>query len=109
MSLRETVHNNYAVAAGVGVGWWAILLARDVARYGLSPQTLNLNSSALVYLLLLLVQGLLFLLARVRLITAVRVLIGVFGALLLYNWIFASSLRYGLGLAMQKAQSGGVR
>ena len=47
---------NFAVAAGVGVGWWAMLFAGEMARAGGRPGLLSLHSTALVYLLLL-VQG----------------------------------------------------
>ena len=79
---------NFAVAAGIGAGWWAMLFAGEVARAGGRPDLLSLHSTALVYLLLLLVQGLLFLLARLRPGAPVRLLIGIYGALLLV--IFAA-------------------
>ena len=81
--MTALVRRNFAASLGVGIVWWMILLAREAAREGWRPDLLNLHSTALVYLLLLLVQALLGAVASIRRDLAVRWLVGIFGGLML--------------------------
>ncbi len=88
MSIEKLVRVNFAASAAVATVWWLQQLGVEVARYGFGLHTFNLNSTVLLFLLLLIVQALLFLTALVRFMDSrraltARIVTGVFGALML--------------------------